>query len=565
MICRGLSGCLLLAMFAFLNLISNAALASEGSQSNQVCETYSSNLKKLQWFAAELNQITNAPCVRTTPFTNQEMTDFLISKVPDVEKVEDRTINGIAFKGEHPYLLNLFADLHTNYEYHKLTNPKLSSKCQKVICAVNEIYGEPQGTQLLFMLGKFGFNGSRVRELQPENYSPLRKEELDDILMSLDSLPPRIYPIDYNRPLLKFARGYMRPEDDDGDPDTHVLANSKIELFDSWSRSNRQQRMMVIIHETAHVLAKDNDEKTPWTAVSGWTRKPQPDGQEEWINSNPKKVPSIYAGTNPAEDFAESLVGYRFNPKQLNKKFTSRYDHIGKNYFNDVEFTSAEQCRGEWDKDKADQAKRIQEQLALQDRRTRDRSEAQRLIGSMKIPFSRDLTPNESKRVMNACANDLISDAVEKTSRGQACVRQQVGRIAIQDQANKMGARLNLRDISATQINQVPVSERTLTKARAQAQAELADGLNQTFQESLIYWASETPEECKSISAYLNLGLFTQQIPALRAPNGEPRNEQSLRRLLAKACETNLNSFAGSILPQPMNIFAGNPFQKILK
>ncbi|MEX1098953.1 MAG: hypothetical protein WEB87_00920, partial [Bacteriovoracaceae bacterium] len=59
---------------------------------------------------------------------------------------------------------------------------------------------------------------------------------------------------------------------------------------------------------------------------------------------HPHRCVSQYGETNPAEDFAESVAAYRYNPEALKNASLEKYEFIKNKVFQGVEFDSSEKC-----------------------------------------------------------------------------------------------------------------------------------------------------------------------------------------------------------------------------
>lgn len=507
------------------------------------------------WFAATTSQIDAAKCLRKRPFSESEMLQFFESNIPDPEEKKSETVNGINFKNESPYMLKLFRDLHeTDVFWERNKTLSLESKCDKVLCAVNEIYGKPNGTQLLFMLGKFGFNGSRIRTGLADNYSPWRSHELDEILVSLDALPPSLHPLDYNRQLLKFKRGYIKRNK----PNT--IANSRIEVFDLWNESPRQERLSTMLHEFAHVQAGDKDEKSLWLRASGWEKQAKPGSDEDYIQRG--NAPSSYGGTSPVEDYAESLVGYRLNSNNFKKNFPERYEYMKSMVFGGLEFTSQAACEAAWKQDKAQQDSRLAARQSLLEKRKKDREAAEKILAGFSSPIRRSFSANQLQNMTIQCATELVREAVHNTVEGSLCINNEIRRITLSEAIKNSGENIDMGSLSPEQLSRLRVDNNTLLSVRTHVATELAEALEKTYDDHSVRFSSNVGE-CRDISEYSRVNLHGVTAHALLDEDRKLKDGASLRALLTKACEAKLKSFGGSIIPQDINIFAGNPFKKV--
>lgn len=195
--------------------------------------------------------------------------------------------------------------------------------CRNVVCALEKNYGAGMGLRMLYIYAKFGLPTSPFLHRVNSNYQNWKSDELDDILIGLESLPPNKLPLK-DRYILRFLDGYTY-KSYNLEPGQVVLANARMEFFDHWVRRTRLERIKSVIHELGHVLGEDLDESEAWTAL-------------------PKSRVSGYAQTNPAEDFAESFTAYRVAPRKLKKISPERYEFIKTKVFSGLEFKTTKDC-----------------------------------------------------------------------------------------------------------------------------------------------------------------------------------------------------------------------------
>ncbi|XGC81312.1 hypothetical protein ACES2L_02295 [Bdellovibrio bacteriovorus] len=254
-----------------------------------------------------------------------------------------KKVNGITFKNEKADLVQYFADLH-QLDISLRNKPELSfsSSCDKVLCAVKQIYGNTQGPQLLFLLKTFGFNGSHLRT---KYASPWRSDELDEILQALLDYPLALYPVSYNKRLVHFTRGMgFGPM---------VIANASIEIFDPWNELSFPERQQTFLHELGHTLSYKSklDISAEWLQVAGWrayqTRKNNiPYTQYELIDLS--KAVSEYGMDSPSEDFAETVVAYRFTGAKLKLHQPHKYSFMKNKVFFGREYLSESFCSSDF-------------------------------------------------------------------------------------------------------------------------------------------------------------------------------------------------------------------------
>ncbi|WP_413295148.1 hypothetical protein ACLSU7_08720 [Bdellovibrio sp. HCB185ZH] len=283
------------------------------------------------WWSVSPEQVADAPCKNHRAPSDAEMLQAL---QPSSLTKKSETIYGVSFKDEDPELLQLFRDLHF-YDISMLGAKPLvlKSPCNKVLCSVQAIYGTRVGIQILYMLKRFGFNGSHLRTA---NASLWRADELEDILTALSDYPNELYPLDYNRKLVHVKRGNRMKL-----PVGESVANSTMEIYDMWNDLTQAERQQSLLHELGHVVARkdDVDDSPEWFKTAGW----QVSGRTARL-VDPSKAVSLYGKTNPHEDFAESVVAYRFGGAKLKSEQSGKYEFLKARVFDGKEYLSAQAC-----------------------------------------------------------------------------------------------------------------------------------------------------------------------------------------------------------------------------
>lgn len=294
-----------------------------------------------EWWSATPEQIRNAKCNSPEKITEKEMREHLEkSKSNNLESV---SFFGMNFKDEDSHLIDLLRKL-TKYDniFERLGGDKealkknqktfeLPKDCNKVECAVNHIFGKELGLKYLYTLDKYQMNMS---EYTDKNLDRFKEDEVDLILEAMDDLPSTLFPFANNYPLKHYKRGYG--------PSATTLANATINLFSPWDDESVEDKRMTIIHEIGHNIGHHFhlDENKEWLDLSGWYFF-----KEEWGATNKEAITSKYGATNPAEDFAETIVAYRYNPAMLKKRSLEKYEFIKKNVFQGLEFDKEENCQ----------------------------------------------------------------------------------------------------------------------------------------------------------------------------------------------------------------------------
>ncbi|UXR63707.1 hypothetical protein EZJ49_11560 [Bdellovibrio bacteriovorus] len=293
----------------------------------------------LPWWAASAEEVLQAPCKTQRPPTAEFMEQAL-TKLPGSS--QSRVLHGISFKNENSSLLQLFADLHT-YDLSLRGKPELrfTTSCTRVLCAMKELYGNSEGVQLLFLLKQFGFNGSHLRTTKASAWSA---SELNEILQALQDYPLHLYPVVYNKRLIHFTRGQRYSFGE------NIIANASMEIFDAWNELPFGERQQTLLHELGHTLAYRQrlDTSAEWLAIGGWKevqKNFEGHNYRDYVLEKPEKAVSEYGMLNPSEDFAESVVAYRFNGRRLLAQQKEKYFFLKAKIFANQEFLSEDQCK----------------------------------------------------------------------------------------------------------------------------------------------------------------------------------------------------------------------------
>lgn len=304
-------------------------------------------------------------CIETTGLGLENMQEWLNNWANESNTTQENTLSSpkgkISFDpNEHPKMIDLFQKLTKNFNpistdisknVQAIQPPQtpvqpaepVQSKCSTVICASQEIFGEKQGVQLLYMLARYGFNGSPYPFSQRTHSEMWDSKGLDKVLAGLASFPEWLLPFINNKPLVRFSRGYTRNEYNNMGSNKCVSANSFIEVFDCIEQFSDEQFISTIVHEVAHVIADEADlDQTPtWFKFSGWEETKAKKGNTihvSYTSTKPECLVSKYAATNPNEDFAESVVAYRYNPQLLKENCLNKYLYIKDLVFNGEEY-----------------------------------------------------------------------------------------------------------------------------------------------------------------------------------------------------------------------------------
>jgi hypothetical protein len=281
---------------------------------------------KDHWVTASDENVLNARCSRKIPFTDREMRDWLVQKARDDSQRVSVHVHGIELIDESLYLADLLRALLTKDAGSAQPQRIFESGCKNVFCAANEVFGKRVGLQLLFMLGRFGFNGSHLRV---DDASIWTSQELDTILLSLSDLPQELIPASpliFNRQLVHNRRGKLNPGNDDSLAST---IESGIRIFDPWNEYSFAMQRYTLYHEVGHVFGYES-------GLHSTAR---------WSQYHDQAAISKYAESRPIESFAESFAAYRYNPDWFKKSAPGVYDFVKTEVFKNIEYTNDQACQ----------------------------------------------------------------------------------------------------------------------------------------------------------------------------------------------------------------------------
>jgi hypothetical protein len=295
-----------------------------------------------EWWAADEDQIEDAPCALAVP-SNREFEGFNNRWSQEtLEPQRSETIHGIHFENESPRLLEAFRAMTLARNEFGEPDPArqqtLSSSCKNVRCALNELLGRDNASRTLYLYARYGANASPIGV---PGTKPFRTSELNDVIRGLSDFPASLLPRNESFQI-------NRMDSSSGS----VVANAVMMLFNRWGSEDDELRRSVIFHEFAHRMAgeQDLDESPEWLRASGWTLRPgfpaggNPSFLRDYTLSRPEAPTSRYGATNPAEDFAESAVAYRYNPRELLRRSPEKYRFLKETVFQGLEYVNAGAC-----------------------------------------------------------------------------------------------------------------------------------------------------------------------------------------------------------------------------
>lgn len=303
------------------SLLFTLFLTAVGNLSTAQADTPSS----LAFWAASENDLVTSPCKTQQAPSLDEVNQYLATLSG---KSVTEVISGVQITDEPKTLIQAFRDLVGNNNVQ--LNYSISPVCQKVLCAVDLIWGEEVGRKLLFMKLKHGFNGS---EFAHKDSSRFDLDSLDQVLTTLSDLPS-------NLQLLGRGKNQRLALSAEGSDYTYkkveglVAADSEIKLYPRWKNNTDSYRKQYsLFHELGHNVGyrESGVSFTP----GGWENLHQLKGG---------CAISKYSQTNPTEDFAESFAAYRYNGSNLKANCFEKFDYLKSKIFAGVEYTDELAC-----------------------------------------------------------------------------------------------------------------------------------------------------------------------------------------------------------------------------
>lgn len=270
------------------------------------------------------------------------------------------TVAGLKLSGtadELKFLKQMLGDKPT-------TSWNKAAECQTVLCALTKVYdSEENAKRVLNIAKRNGYIVSASRDFNVENKDVGQLFSADEIttidhaykklpanfskLKTLDKL--KRMPDGYGKPGSPNAAAYARP----GFKSSYYSSEGEIVFISSAFSTDKSWAPMVAVHELAHHLdfAKSDkhqfgiSESPEFMKISGWKLEKKYETKEgkkvlieKWNRPEDKSFVRDYAGTEPAEDFAEAVAYYVYEPEKLRELDPEKYEFIKKKIFAGQEF-----------------------------------------------------------------------------------------------------------------------------------------------------------------------------------------------------------------------------------
>ncbi len=258
-----------------------------------------------------------------------------------------------------------------------------ADKCIDTVCKAQKVFGESEGIELLYMLKKYGLNGSH---LVHKDTKPWTSKMLKPYLKGMASVPKFMLPINKNQRFTKSSK------------DSTAVADAMINFYNGVTNFSDSKISYTTFHELSHYISGNLhvEDDQEWFKASNWIDRPKKiefkieplkkthfsfnstnrsllglgnhklknnmnlfelnmskidvklNKTKKLINGmqniKPVEVISRYAETNPLEDIAESMTAYRFNASLLKETSPSRYQYLKENVFMGAEYLDDSNC-----------------------------------------------------------------------------------------------------------------------------------------------------------------------------------------------------------------------------
>lgn len=235
-------------------------------------------------------------------------------------------VNGKEYKDVSQEAVKLYQFL-LGFTYRKSSR---LSHCKDMLCTYTELFGKSKAIKIIYIALKYQVSTSHFID---EQSIPWSDDELNLIIMSLQSLPKTLYSSKFK---IKLTKQNPKYDMNIGAYAMGVTSNRGfIKMLPAWQYQSTEKKLYTLIHEYAHGIGffLDLQERAPWINFSKWYV-----ANGEYKYKNYKNFVSNYSKSEPSEDFAESFSAYRFDPITLKKKAPKKYEFLKNFVFSGIEY-----------------------------------------------------------------------------------------------------------------------------------------------------------------------------------------------------------------------------------
>jgi hypothetical protein len=356
------------------------------------------NIQK-NWNAVDFEKMTQAKC-RKSLLSLEQMEEYINLNFNNSSKqnINEVIVNDDEKLVKHfKQMINKKKSLLDDITITTDLSAEKFQSCQTVVCLSKAVFGASNGVKFLYLKAKYGLNPSHLVE---EDAREWKLDELDPYILAVENMPADILPIEENRQFIhdKETNGntmanatisFFAGLDDASDLEKeytafHELAHyiaGDLEVdhsdewlsFSSWRvdylkkleierRYEKTQKTNLSLTNNKPTISLDDpfgfkgnnnsfsltsssfsliNEKTQNFANTMMENLKDIEIFHKAMTADKKhKCISKYGETNPAEDFAESMVAYRYDPEKLKKVSIEKYNYIKENVFSGREFNN---------------------------------------------------------------------------------------------------------------------------------------------------------------------------------------------------------------------------------
>jgi hypothetical protein len=209
--------------------------------------------------------------------------------------------------------------------------------CENALCASQKMFGYEKGIYTLWSLLRYQLLIAPYADINGDP-AGLKLETMMALETAISAFPPFLHKtLLQDKKFFRFLKGYSLALYGS----ERVIANAAGAIFDPIDDYNFYEQVGILIHELGHRASgfgltdyKNWDFSAEWLTASSWRRT----GPGKYERDPTSPGVSHYGKTNPAEDFAESILLYRLNPTKLKTLSPSRYLFIRNKIFKGVEY-----------------------------------------------------------------------------------------------------------------------------------------------------------------------------------------------------------------------------------
>jgi hypothetical protein len=216
--------------------------------------------------------------------------------------------------------------------------PAFHKVCHSVKCVLERTIGN-DWELYVFLYQRYKIN---ISPYAIEGGSRWSSAQVYQLLEAIQNLPSYFFPLPFELKITK-----------ESDPSEQILypghlahyqgGNRLIKLLPLWKTRSYVDQLLTITHEIAHAYADGFNLHYDqlWKDYSKWNFVPK---KGEFKPKNKKNIISKYGEDDPAEDFAETFVAYRYNPEKLKKLAPKKFKYMKEMVFGGIDYTSASNC-----------------------------------------------------------------------------------------------------------------------------------------------------------------------------------------------------------------------------